>query len=405
MKAGYLISGIKASDGGIYQYSIYILKMLLRSDEIEKVYLFYSSDQIQDFSKILADKKVNAIRYEPSGKFYNFRKRLSEFFLTRYYLKGRTIKRNFSWYQMLNPDQAFFKKFDCDFIHVPRQHAPAYSLPFPVLISMHDLQQLHFPEFFTPLERIYKAIRYYTSLGETDHVIVSYPHVKADINKYFGNIKAGVSVCPVPMDQDWVSEKPVPSANELMKKFRIPAQIILTPAATWEHKNHIAVLRALHELKKQGRNIFWVSTGNKTHFYKKIEEKINEFGLADQVLFTGIVSDDELVGLYKMAGLVVIPTLYEAGSGPLFEAMRYSRPVICSNVTSLPDTIGDKEFIFDPGNTTQIASMIIKGLEDEDFIKRNLANSAQRISYFQNSDPYPAFSAAYREAIKKHSQK
>lgn len=405
MKAGYLISGIKASDGGIYQYSIYILKMLLRCDEIEEVYLFYSTDQIQDFSKILSDRKVKAIKYEPSGKFYNFRKRLSDFFLTRYYLKGRTKKRHLHWYQMLNPDRIFFGKFDCDFIHVPRQHSPAYGLPYPVVISMHDLQQLHFPEFFTPLERIYKAIRYYTSLAETDHVIVSYPHVKADINKYFGNIKAGVSVCPVPMDQDWVSEKPVPSKEELMKKFRIPAQIILTPAATWEHKNHIAVLNALYELKNQGRNIFWVSTGNKTHFYKKIEEKINELGLTDQVLFTGIVTDDELVGLYKMAGLVVIPTLYEAGSGPLFEAMRYSRPVICSNVTSLPDTIGDKEFIFDPGNTTQIASMIMKGLEDEEFIKRNLENSAHRISYFKNSDPYPAFSAAYREAILKHSHK
>ena len=49
----------------------------------------------------------------------------------------------------------------------------------------------------------------------------------------------------------------------------------------------------------------------------------------------GIVPEEDLIGLYKWASLVVIPTLYEAGSGPLYEAMKYSTPVICSNVTSV----------------------------------------------------------------------
>ena len=83
--------------------------------------------------------------------------------------------------------------------------------------------------------------------------------------------------------------------------------------------------------------------------------------------------------LYNNANLIAIPSLYEAGSGPLFEAMYYSRPVICSNVTSLPESIGDCEFVFDPLNLDEISNLILRGLYDKDFIMRNKLNSAKRM--------------------------
>jgi glycosyltransferase involved in cell wall biosynthesis len=267
---------------------------------------------------------------------------------------------------------------------------------------MHDLQQLHYPEFFTPLQRINRSITYYTSLSETSHVIVSYSHVKEDIHKYFSDIRPAVSVCPVPMNEDWTESKTHTDAQILKKKFTLPDVFILTPAATWEHKNHIAVLEALSILRKKGKKVFWVSTGYQTSYYKTIEVKVNELGLADQVLFTGLVSDADLMGLFKMASLVVIPTLYEAGSGPLFEAIRYQVPVICSNVTSLPDTIKNDEFVFDPLNYDQIAGLIETALSDNAFIERNKQNSAKRITEFKNADYESAFINAYRAAIDFH---
>ena len=79
-------------------------------------------------------------------------------------------------------------------------------------------------------------------------------------------------------------------------------------------------------------------------------EKISELNLSEAVHFLGIVPEEDLISLYKNSSLVVIPTLYEAGSGPLYEAMRYQVPVICSNVTSLPDTVSNDEFLFDPND-------------------------------------------------------
>lgn len=403
MKIGYYISKIQASDGGIYQYSIYILKMLLQSSEVEKVYLFYSADQSKTFETFLKHPKSVAILHDKKGSLYKLRKRMSEFFLTRYYLKDGHFTFPYKLFLFLDPNRRFLNKFNLDVLHVPRQQAPSYGLKFPVIITMHDLQQLHFPEFFTPLERIYRAITYYTSLSETSHVIVSYNHVKDDIHKYFSNIPASVSVCPVPMNEDWTESQAHTDAETLRHKFALPEVFILTPAATWVHKNHITVLKALSILRENGNEVFWVSTGYQTPYYKSIEAKIKELGLTDQVLFTGLVSDADLIGLFKIASLVVIPTLYEAGSGPLFEAIRYQVPVICSNVTSLPDTIKNDDFIFDPLNYKQIAGLIEKGLVDNSFVERNKQNSAKRAKEFIDADYETSFLEAYRAAIDFHS--
>jgi glycosyltransferase involved in cell wall biosynthesis len=402
MKIGYYISKIQASDGGIYQYSIYILKMLLQSREVEKVYLFYSADQSETFEAFLKHPKTVAVLHDKKGRLYNLRKRLTEFFLTRYYLKGGQFTFAYNLFFLFDPNRRFLNKFRLDVLHAPRQQAPSYGLKFPVIISMHDLQQLHYPEFFTPLQRIYRSISYYTSLSEASHVIVSYSHVKEDIHKYFSDIRPAVSVCPVPMNEDWTESKTHTDAEILKKKFTLPDVFILTPAATWAHKNHIALLEALSILRKKGKKVFWVSTGHQTSYYKTIEVKVKEMDLADQVLFTGLVSDADLMGLFKMASLVVIPTLYEAGSGPLFEAIRYQVPVICSNVTSLPDTIKNDEFVFDPLNYDQIAGLIETALSDNAFIERNKQNSAKRITEFKNADYESAFINAYRAAIDFH---
>lgn len=402
MKVGYYISKIQASDGGIYQYSIYILKMLLQSKEVEKLYLFYSADQSETFETFLKHPKTVAVLHDKKGRLYNLRKRMAEFFLTRYYLKDGHFTFAHELFFHIDPNRRFLNKFKLDVLHAPRQQAPSYGLKFPVIISMHDLQQLHYPEFFTPLQRIYRSITYYTSLSEASHVIVSYNHVKEDIHKYFSNIRPAVSVCPVPMNEDWTESNTHTVAEILRQKFGLPAVFILTPAATWVHKNHNAVLEALSILQKKGKKVFWVSTGHQTSYYKTIEAKIRELGLTDQVIFTGLVSDADLMGLFRMASLVVIPTLYEAGSGPLYEAIRYQVPVICSNVTSLPDTMQNDEFIFDPLNYAQIAGLIETALSDNSFIERNKQNSANRVTEFKSADYESSFIKAYRAAIDFH---
>jgi glycosyltransferase involved in cell wall biosynthesis len=127
--------------------------------------------------------------------------------------------------------------------------------------------------------------------------------------------------------------------------------------------------------------------------------QVDEMKLSDAVLFCGIVPEDELRWLYEQAALVTIPTKYEAGSFPLFEAMMLGSPVICSHVTSLPETIGDRRFVFDPDDSESLASLIGRMLTDEDFRRENLANSAAQAERLRRINAAAYFYEAYRELL------
>ena len=194
-------------------------------------------------------------------------------------------------------------------------------------------------------------------------------------------------------------------AEDLIKKYGLNDKFILYPAATWKHKNHLTLFKALSLLKENNNIVQLICTGNKTEYYYELMTSAKEYGIENQVKFLGIVSEEDLLGLYKLTSLVVIPTTYEAGSGPLYEAMRYSIPVICSNVTSLPESIGNDEFTFNPDNHQRIAELILIALIDEEFRKYNIENSKSRLEFFKKQDYLSNFLASYDKAIKHRKGK
>jgi glycosyltransferase involved in cell wall biosynthesis len=72
------------------------------------------------------------------------------------------------------------------------------------------------------------------------------------------------------------------------------------------------------------------------------------------ITFTGFVSDEELRALYQGARALVFPSLYEGFGLPALEAMTYGTPVLSSNVSSLPEVVGDAGLLVDPLSTEAI---------------------------------------------------
>ena len=135
-------------------------------------------------------------------------------------------------------------------------------------------------------------------------------------------------------------------------------------------------------------------TGNKTE-YITILKKMLKLGLKNSVKFLGIVPEEDLIGLYKNSELVVIPTLYEAGSGPLYEAMRYNVPVICANTTSLPDTINNPKYVFNPNDVNNLSVLIIKMLTDDNEMRDNITNSKKRMKELGQKNYFKSFKDVY----------
>jgi len=396
MRVGFYIHHTTISAGGIFTYSIGILKQLLKSDQIEKIIIITSKEVNEKLKEISSNPKVEIANINRNDPIVKLRLACYFAFLILLMPFGNIFFRVFNW---LNPYSKILLEKKISLFHVPVQYAPIYKTKIPVIITMHDLQEYHYPEFFSFKEKLHRKVNNKIAILDSDRIIVSFNHVKNDILKYFKVAEEKISVCPPPFADNWFAESKETVWIMLSKKYNLNKNFILYPAATWRHKNHLSLLSAIENLVREKNDIQLVCTGKKTDFYKEIHSKILEFGLSENVHFLGIVPEEDLIGLYKNARLVVIPTLYEAGSGPLYEAMRYGIPVICSNVTSLPETIGNVDFIFNPNNLEEMVKKIKLGLFDNESRKRNIINSKEKMEKFSQINFYENFIEAYKKVL------
>lgn len=74
----------------------------------------------------------------------------------------------------------------------------------------------------------------------------------------------------------------------------------------------------------------------------------------------GYVPQEDMPYLYKLSSALVMPTLFESVSMPIWEAFSLGVPVVSSNVCALPEQVGDAGLLFDPYNIEDIAEKIFK---------------------------------------------
>ena len=103
---------------------------------------------------------------------------------------------------------------------------------------------------------------------------------------------------------------------------------------------------------------------------------------ADEVVFTGFVSDEELVLLCNVCRLFVFPSWHEGFGLPALEAMACGAPVIGANTSSLPEVIGLPDALFDPRDDRAIAASIVRALSDAAFLLASSSHGIQQARRF-----------------------
>ena len=103
------------------------------------------------------------------------------------------------------------------------------------------------------------------------------------------------------------------------------------------------------------------------HDQMKFNYLASTLKIADRVVFTGFVTDQELISLYSSTSAYVFPSLHEGFGLPALEAMACGAPTIGSNTTSIPEVIGRQDALFNPREPASIANTISRVLEDSVF--------------------------------------
>jgi glycosyltransferase involved in cell wall biosynthesis len=291
----------------------------------------------------------------------------------------------------------FYESLGCDVIHFPYQDYVYCRVP--TVYNPHDLQHLHYPDFFAPEEIERREIIYPAACRAAGTVVVASEFVKRDVLQNYGLVEDKVQVIHWSPPETNLEKFSKDEAQLLSSKYELPADsFALYPAMTWEHKNHIRLLEAIALLReRENLKVNLVCTGHKNAFWSQIERRLRELQLEERVRFLGVVSHRELSALYLQAQFVIIPTLFEAASAPLFEAWQHRAAAACSSVTSLPEQAADAALLFNPFSVEEIAGALKRMATDEDLRRALRARGTRRLSDFSLERTARAYRAVYRK--------
>jgi glycosyltransferase involved in cell wall biosynthesis len=225
----------------------------------------------------------------------------------------------------------------------------------PTISTLLDLQHLDLPHLFSRQERAFRHLAWHRSVRGADRVIVISAFVRDRAVALLGLDPAKIRVVHLGIDHELY--KPGPEGRE---------PFLLYPARPWPHKNHARLFEAFALLRRQRPELRLVLSGGG-----------HARDLPEGVETAGLVSLDELAGLYRRAAAVVFPSLYEGFGQPPLEAMACGCPVACSNAASLPEVVGDAARLFDPNDPRAIADAVLDVLAaPEEWSARGIAQAA-----------------------------
>jgi glycosyltransferase involved in cell wall biosynthesis len=282
-----------------------------------------------------------------------------------------------------------------DVMHFTVQHAFLTSTPS--IYHPHDLQHVHLPQFFDDAERRKRDVTYRAYCKQATMVAAAATWVRDDLVKQFDLPEEKVQVVPL---APILTEYAEPSASDLAAiraKYNLPQDFVLYPAQTWPHKNHLRLIEALAMLRERHDLVVpLVSCGRMNEFFATIERRAIELGVRDQLHFLDFIPGFDVQCLYRLCRAVVIPTLFEAASGPLNDAFLAGAPAACSNVTALPRQAGDAAIVFDPQDPAGIARAV-RQLWTDDALRKSLAQrGGERVAQFSWDKTARHFRAHYR---------
>lgn len=173
--------------------------------------------------------------------------------------------------------------------------------------------------------------------------------------------------------------------QDLCNKFAINKPFLMYTGGADERKNLHRLIKAFADLQRNLREQYQLVLVGKMPegHVADFRATANEGGLSSsQVVFTGYVSDLELMQLYGTCQLFVFPSLHEGFGLPPLEAMACGAPVITADVTSLPEVMGREDAMFDPLSTHAISEKIRQVLTDEAFRQDLIRYGAERVTSF-----------------------
>lgn len=282
-------------------------------------------------------------------------------------------------------------------------HSPYYPIPESVkyqsrikqVLTVHDIIPILYPEFcglipgsnqqfFHPEFDLPKTLK---TINPDMWITCPSQTTKNDLCEYLGhNVDADkIAVVPWAASNLFYECKDANKSSLVKQKYKITDEKYILSLNTLEPRKNIDhLIRCFVDLVTQEKisDLSLVLSGRLGWQYDSILHEVRKnSALAKKIILTGYIADDDLAALYSNAMVFVYPSFYEGFGLPPLEAMQCGTPVITSNISSLPEVVGDAGIVVNPRDQAALCQSLLKIYQSSslqaDLSQRSLARAKQ----------------------------
>jgi len=269
------------------------------------------------------------------------------------------------------------KKNPPDVLFIPAHTLPLIT-PKKSVVMVHDIGFVHFPKLYPARQKIYHNFVLWYVKKHATHILTPSEFVKNDLIKTLKIKKSKITVIYHGFDKKLYQKSA--DKNHLSVKL-IPYIFFLGRLEA--KKNLITLIRAFEIVRKNSKEkIKLVLAGNKSHGYKKIKKEIEKSKFKKDIILPGYIKEEDVPIWLSSARLFVFPSQNEGFGFPVIEAQACGCPVICSNITSLPEIADSGALYFNPQDEKDLANKIIKILNNKELQKELIKKGSENIKRF-----------------------
>lgn len=292
------------------------------------------------------------------------------------------------------------------------QHAPdvlfepAHTIPIihpkKVVTTLHDIGFRHFPELYTPLERMYHHWSMAFAIKHATEIIAISEATKKDIIEFYHADPKKITVIYHGYDKEkFFPAKPGEQAPEPIKKL---GEYIYFIGRLEAKKNIKTLVKAFGILRKNNDlKTKLVLAGRPGYLFEEIQDEINQLPAEIQkdIIQPGYIPDGIMADYLRYAKVFAFPSKFEGFGMPLVEAMACGVPIVASNCTSIPEIAGDAALLHKTEDAGELAKMLSQALTDNSLREKLISNGNKRLELFD----WERSAKMTFEVIKKAAEK
>lgn len=290
-----------------------------------------------------------------------------------------TLRRDLLWSQVTLPMQA--DRRGVDVLHLTGGAIPLASR-CPRVVTVHDdVSVLHHREFYTPWMVYYTRLVRSRAIKRAQAIITQSEFSRQAMAQTLGLAYDRITVIPLGVNERFLLPIAPEELEEARTRLGLRRPYLLHVGVLSPRKNLVRLMRAYQAVRRHfaipHQLVLAGSRGWGDEEILAARAQLDPDG--NDILLPGAVVDD-LPALYRMADLVVYPSLYETFGLPPLEAMASGAPVVASNVTAIPEVTGDAALLVDPTDEGALAEAIWQALSSptrrDEMIRRGKERAA-----------------------------